>query len=1238
MGRLDRLELFNFKSYGGNVVVGPFKGFTAIIGTNGSGKSNLMDAISFVLGVRTSQLRGNQLRDLVYRNLEDPNDDPSNRKAHVKLVYQSNAGEEGSLSEIEFMRSVTLTGSSEYRVKGKVVSLENYNKELAGIGVLVKARNFLVFQNEVESIASKSPKELSAMFEEISESAEYRQGYERARAEKDTAEEEVTQFWRKRKGMAAERRQYREQKEEAEKFRRLQKQVGDTKTERALFELFHVDEDLRTVKAEVTDIDDELDVRGRQFAKKEALYKAEKKRVNELDKEKSKLERKRKRLAVETEKLRPTEVKLKAEKSGLTRRLKRDKQVCKSLEEEFQKESDSIDSLEAEIKDCATRIASLEKDIRDAEEASVSEGSMSEYRSLKERVVTRTSLLQQQLGESKRTADGTAQEKSGVEGREKRLRDRINAISRDRETYSERLENLRRQIDAKTKEISAMELEQRSLYEAEGERNKVRKGLEEDAANATQALREAKADITQSGRQKAFNEAFEKMRRTFPGVHGRLSDLCQPTQTRYREAVAVIFGKQMDSIVVDTKNTGDQCVKFFKDNRVGVGNFIPLDDIRPPALDESLRRLGGTSRLVIDVVKYSEVYHKAVLYAAGNSVICGTLDEARRLGYHKGRRIKVCSEDGTLINRAGFMTGGTTRSGGSGTLKWDRAEIEVQKRKKHSALRELAEVGTAEEDRRKAALLAERLDDLKRGLSILQQDCSDTVSRAKAAEREAEQSESEIKSLQSQLQRSTSDYTAASEKVRELESRLHGLENELFGDFALRHNIETVQEFEERFVKKSGELREKKLQLEKTELSLRSSLKFHKGKHSRARLLKVQRNIDVQQEKIQAIEENLEKLSGKSVELGSRSEAVNREIDDLASEKQDIVEQLGEKRQELRKETDSLSETRKELTQKRSKMERLQSQRAKLLTAAKVTQVHIPVCEMDSEDGEDESPAVEQHESDGDVLMEGAEDDGGAAVNVNLNVVVDYSGLTRRHRAAATVDKQREMLDSYSETVRSMEQQLERLAPNMKANEHMTDVNEKLEEIDREADAARERARNAVASFEDVKQKRQDRFSHCFNHVAGKIDEVYRQLTRSTAYPMGGNAYLSLEQQDEPYLGGIKFNAMPPTKRFRDMEQLSGGERTVAALALLFAIHDFRPSPFFVLDEVDAALDKLNVGRVSAYVRSRAPDLQTIVISLKDSFYERADALVGIYRDVYLQSSRLLTLDLTDFDEHPEEQ
>lgn len=125
-------------------------------------------------------------------------------------------------------------------------------------------------------------------------------------------------------------------------------------------------------------------------------------------------------------------------------------------------------------------------------------------------------------------------------------------------------------------------------------------------------------------------------------------------------------------------------------------------------------------------------------------------------------------------------------------------------------------------------------------------------------------------------------------------------------------------------------------------------------------------------------------------------------------------------------------------------------------------------------------------------------------------------------------------------------------------------------------------------------------------------------------------SYLDIEDSDEPYLDGIKYHAMPPLKRFRDMEHLSGGEKTMAALALLFAIHSYQPSPFFVLDEVDAALDNTNVARIANYIHDHAaPGMQFIVISLKTGLFQNSEALVGIYRDQVENSSKSLTLDVS---------
>ena len=126
------------------------------------------------------------------------------------------------------------------------------------------------------------------------------------------------------------------------------------------------------------------------------------------------------------------------------------------------------------------------------------------------------------------------------------------------------------------------------------------------------------------------------------------------------------------------------------------------------------------------------------------------------------------------------------------------------------------------------------------------------------------------------------------------------------------------------------------------------------------------------------------------------------------------------------------------------------------------------------------------------------------------------------------------------------------------------------------------------------------------------------------------NSYLDIEDSEEPYLDGIKYHAMPPLKRFRDMEHLSGGEKTMAALALLFAVHSYQPSPFFVLDEVDAALDNANVARIANYIREHAsPGMQFIVISLKTGLFQLSEALVGIYRDQAANSSKTLTLDVS---------
>merc|ERR1711860_133733 len=179
------IDVENFKSYKGRQRIGPFKKFTAIIGPNGSGKSNLMDAISFVMGEKTGNLRSKRLQDLIHGA---PIGKPASNRASVTAVY----GEEDSDTEIHFQRLI-IGNSNEYRIDGQTVTASQYTESLEKIGVLIKAKNFLVFQGTVESIAMKNAKERTAMFEDICKSGEMKEAYERARAEMLKAEED-TQF------------------------------------------------------------------------------------------------------------------------------------------------------------------------------------------------------------------------------------------------------------------------------------------------------------------------------------------------------------------------------------------------------------------------------------------------------------------------------------------------------------------------------------------------------------------------------------------------------------------------------------------------------------------------------------------------------------------------------------------------------------------------------------------------------------------------------------------------------------------------------------------------------------------------------------------------------------------------------------------------------------------------------------------------------------------------------------
>nr|GLL33200.1 structural maintenance of chromosomes protein 1 [Ipomoea trifida] len=359
-GKIHRLELENFKSYKGFQTIGPFYDFTAIIGPNGAGKSNLMDAISFVLGVRTGQLRGAQLRDLIYA-FDDREKEQRGRKAFVRMVYQLASG-----TEIQFTRSITSAGSSEYLIDGRVVNWDEYTAKLKSLDILVKSRNFLVFQGDVESIASKNPRELTALLEQISGSEEFKRRYDELEEEKARAEEKKALAYQRKKTVNMERKQKKEQKEEAEKHLRLQRELKNLKQEHFLWQLFNIENDITKGS---TDLEAE-EIRIREIADELEKYENEarekKKELSGYMRELALYERKIADKKSKLDKSQPEVVKKKEEASRINSKIKSTSKELEKRQGEKKKHAAEVQKLERDLLDITEQLNELRKKSHDA--------------------------------------------------------------------------------------------------------------------------------------------------------------------------------------------------------------------------------------------------------------------------------------------------------------------------------------------------------------------------------------------------------------------------------------------------------------------------------------------------------------------------------------------------------------------------------------------------------------------------------------------------------------------------------------------------------------------------------------------------------------------------------------------------------------------------------------------------------------------------------------------------------
>ncbi|OSZ99972.1 cohesin complex subunit (Psm1) [Trichoderma parareesei] len=1251
MGKLIRLELHNFKSYKGHhVLLFGDSYFTSIIGPNGSGKSNSMDAISFVLGIKSSHLRSTHLKELVYRgrvlktskinddgsaeattdaaNFAD--DDKASRgdpkTAWVMAVYEDDAGEEQ-----RWKRSITSQGASEYRINDRQVTAQQYNEALEAENILIKARNFLVFQGDVEAIASQSPQDLTRLIEQISGSLEYKTEYERLQVEAEQAAENQNFQFHRRRGINSEIKQYREQKKEADSFQKKTEERDAAIVTHCLWKLYHFQKAMDDSSSAIQEHHEELKEMRRNVEEYETALEAARKEQSAVQKQVSKVEKEIKRTerSIEDKEnaLVPFDEKIHESSQQIEKLQTQAQKVGKELEEQ----TDIVQKVQKDIGSVKKAQELFEKDVKEQMKKTgrdISDDDRKEYNTLRAQVLARSGPNQAKLENLERQRKADEVTVNSLKGKVDSISAAIEKLEAEFNSIGERRSSAEAATQEISNEIAAKKKEFNQLQSERVRTNQKRTELEEKLEDVARKLREADDGRRQNDREARMKEMVTTLKRIFPGVRGRVGNLCTPKQKKYDEAVIVALGRDFDSVVVDTEKTGVDCVQYLKEQRFPPMTFIPLDNIKVNAVNTAVKGFAG-ARLTIDTINFDASVERAMSYACGSSVVCDTLDIAKHICYDKKIPVKAVTLEGYIIHKAGLMTGGRGPEPKGGKRKFEEADVQNLQRMAAKLKSEIDRLPKADRRGTQEESLQIELNGLERRLAATRDELAALNKNWTSKKRELDSQRKQLHELQPKYEEQAAQLERTRQTVQEFRDAIARVEDEVFDGFCKRLGYSDIRAYEASQGKLEQEISEKRNQYEVQRQRLESRLKWEVTRHSdtEARIKRIQEQIRRLKQDLRTYNKEKADIEDSMSQDKDELEALRETLEELKAEQLEKNQRVNEARAELQKRSKDIEACQREINALETVVQKNSASKSALLRRCRLEQIQIPLTEgaLDNLPAEDDLLRQDPDAMD----VDGGEDDMMDIALDDHGIEIDFDGLEPGLKESGEPSVE----EALTEKISTLTAELEKLNPNMRAMERLESVETRLKQTDQEYEDAKNAAHKAKEAFNNVKQRRYELFNKAFTHIQEQISNVYKDLTRSDAYPLGGQAYLDIEEDtDMPYLSGIKYHAMPPLKRFRDMEHLSGGEKTMAALALLFAIHSYQPSPFFVLDEVDAALDNANVDKIKKYIREHAgPGMQFIVISLKAGLFQDSESLVGVYRDQEVNSSRTLTLDLRKY-------
>lgn len=1186
--RLKNIEMQGFKSFADKIYLDFNSGITAIVGPNGSGKSNISDAIRWVMGEQSiKSLRGSRMEDVIFAGTEQ-------RKAlgfaEVTLTLDNTDGYFPlEFSEITVTRRVYRSGDGEYYINKTLCRLKDIHELFMDTG-LGRDGYSIIGQGKIDSILSTKSEDRRQIFEEAAGISKYK--YRKIEAERKLVQtvENLTRVKDILSELEGQIAPLERQSEKAKKYLVLRDELRGIDITVSIINVDRIKEDaaklasdLDILNSQIADISAQLEDTDLEITR---MYSE----MSEIDEKTAELSDAERRIVLKISE---------AEKnSGILRNdTEHNVSNIERLEREIREVSESVSLIEAETAAHKKHLEELkvEAEKNKAEIAGVSgliseagitaEDLGGELEELKTEIIDITSEMNS-IGASAENLEilkGSFTERRGVI--EEELRGKAGSID-------EMCAKLN--IAAETEKKTAAELEtaekrrtetEREIREmrAESEKLVARKNITQIELGKKRSRRTMLIDMEREleGYAKGVRgvmSAYNDGRLGQGGIYGPLAQLIR-TDKKYITAVETALGAASQNIVTESEKEAKLAIAYLKEKHLGRATFLPVSAIRGKSFDSSgARQCSGYISVAADLIECDARYKNIVSSFLGTTVVCDNIDNAVAMARRNGHKFRIVTLDGDVIQAGGAMTGGSAAKT-TGSLS-RTGEIEA---------------------------LAAEIDALKNRSIKEEKRLSELAERLKSAAELAESENSRVQSLRDEAVRAASD--------RERYSAL--LESMNASDGQLRREMEDIDrrisEIERDLAAKKAEnerLAVRRAELEQGAAGMRE--KYSRAADENERLAAYMTELNIKRSTIlKDIELENERIGSLNTSMGEQLESVkikNGGIEALKKRNETIsaeIEELGERcvkyrseAEKCRSEADRLAEVRKkteeEVRVRQSAVKETQEQKFALSQRAAKTESRIEKLNTDREG------IINR-------LWEDYELTYSDAAELKCGEDFDFNEATRR--------------------IKELKDAIKALGNiNIDAIEEYKNVKERFDFLTvQTADLEKSKAEldGVIAEMLEIMQSR---FAEQFKIINTNFSRVFGELFG------GGRANLSLTEPDNVLESGIEIEAQPPGKKLQSLTLLSGGERAFTAIALLFAILDVRPTPFCILDEIEAALDDANVYRYADYLRRYSQKTQFIVVTHRRGTMEAANILYG----VTMQEkgvSKLLALNIDDVKE-----